>query len=603
LTRHAPNSLKVSCALALTVLALSGDAEAIRVRVAAGSRLDGRVDRAIVGERASGVVVRGTLRDDVGAPVPNSHVSITFFGEANEGAGAAAANRPLPLSQTPLSCAASTGAGDREPHVAPDEYVVDTDQQGEFCVQTMLPIDQGTMKLSFAGTLHHDATAAEIRFDIAHTAIALVFDPDPSIASLDHPIFSVGLRVTASRISKDGWRVVLRDEKGRALGDAPVDPDGLVRIDVPTEKLGDPGPGVLTASLEGTTLAARPISHAIERHARVDLALSGTSLRGVPEDGIDIAVLARSSRGPVAAGAVEVVLGDHPVGAAPIRGGHAALVATFASTRERPAASIRYLADAPWWEPGPALRITMEVQPPGVLRRAPPILLALAIAAWMMRRTWLPRVTRARQKEKERLVPGVAPDVLAVVRPHRPGEGWSGTVIDAHDGHAVAGAVVAIVIPSFPSPSGASAEAARGGSGVIAEVVTDARGQFSMAKDAPRGTALLRVQARWHATFEQPLPPPSEVSVPLVARRRRILDRFVAWASQEWGPWHGTREPTPQQVAARARVSSEQMSPEHAREVQAWARAVEWTAFGGGGVDEGVEQSVSSLEPTRRRKP
>ena len=111
--------------------------------------------------------------------------------------------------------------GARDPHVAPDEYVVDTDAVGSFCVQTSLPIERGTLKLRFAGSSLYDATSAEVPFDLTRPSVALVFDPEPSIASLDRPVFSVGLRVTAPGIAKEGWRVVLRDENERVLGNGP----------------------------------------------------------------------------------------------------------------------------------------------------------------------------------------------------------------------------------------------------------------------------------------------------------------------------------------------------------------------------------------------
>src|SRR5205085_1438352 len=108
------------------------------------------------------------------------------------------------------------------------------------------------------------------------------------IVSLDRPIFSVGLRVIAPGVAKSHWRVTLRDEKNRTLGGGDVDGDGLVRIDVPTEQLGTAGPGELFAALEGASVVAASISHAIERHARVDLELMSPEPRGVSDDGIAI---------------------------------------------------------------------------------------------------------------------------------------------------------------------------------------------------------------------------------------------------------------------------------------------------------------------------
>jgi hypothetical protein len=147
------------------------------------------------------------------------------------------------------------------------------------------------------------------------------------------------------------------------------------------------------------------------------------------------------------------------------------------------------------------------------------------------------------------------------------------------------------VVPSFPG----SVDATNTGP----EAVTNAAGLFTLDPFSLGGKAVLRVRAPWHATIEHALPAPSELSIPMVARRRRLLDRLVAWASREWGPWQGAREPTPGQIASRAKLASDKLGAERSAEVEAWARAVERTAFGRAGVDESAEQSVSTLEPTR----
>jgi hypothetical protein len=449
------------------------------------------------------------------------------------------------------------------------------------------------MVLRFEGSSLYDKTAAEITFDLAALPIALAFDPEPTIVALDRPVYLVWLRVTSAGLSRDGWRVAVRDENGRVLGTGPVGPDGLVRIDVPTDKLGDPGPGELSATLEGAPLPARPVSHRIERHARAELALVGPEPAGVPEDGIPFEVGVRSSRGPVATGSVEATIGDRTVGAAKIRAGRAALVATFAGTRETSVpVSLHYLSDAPWWEPGQELYVGVSVRARSAWRRAPAVLLALIVGAWMTRRSWLPRLAWPARREPRAQAEAVQ-HALQVIREAAPDQGWSGRVLDAHDGYAIEGAVVSIVVPSFPgSPERPSAEA-----------VTGRDGSFTLARASIAGKPMLRVRARWHASFEQPLPPPSEVSIPMVARRRRLLDRLVAWASREWGPWPGAREPTPDQVAAHAKRARDRLGPERAAEVAAWARAVEWTAYGRAEVDEHAEHAVSSLEPSKRGGP
>jgi len=86
-----------------------------------------------------------------------------------------------------------------------------------------------------------------------------------------------------------------------------------------------------------------------------------------------------------------------------------------------------------------------------------------------------------------------------------------------------------------------------------------------------------------------------------VARRRKLLDRLVAWATAEWGAWDGFRDPTPEQVAGRAarRAARGSANPDRAAAVESWARAVESTAFGPAPVDEQAERKVTSLEPPK----
>src|SRR5262249_40317805 len=137
--------------------------------------------------------------------------------------------------------------------------------------------------------------------------------------------------------------------------------------------------------------------------------------------------------------------------------------------------------------------------------------------------------------------------------------------------------------------------------GTLARATTDKAGNFVLvAPHAPR-SARIRTEAPWHSPSEQPLPAPSELSIRMTARKRLLLGRLVQWAGREWGPWAGAREPTPSQVAHRAGRSGDlhRSGADRPGEIQAWARAVEATAFGRGQVDERVERSVLALEPDK----
>ena len=63
----------------------------------------------------------------------------------------------LPL---PRRCTEPAAAGAHDPHVAPDEYVVDSDAQGSFCIRTAVAVERGVMKLRFQGSSVYDESAA-----------------------------------------------------------------------------------------------------------------------------------------------------------------------------------------------------------------------------------------------------------------------------------------------------------------------------------------------------------------------------------------------------------------------------------------------------------
>ena len=104
---------KMALVSAALVLASAGDVGAVKVAIRATAALDARVT-----PDGEAQVIRGTLRDDVGAAVPGAHVEVTVLTEAGK-------RVDLP---PPRPC--STTAGGHAPHAAPDAYVLDTDGQG-----------------------------------------------------------------------------------------------------------------------------------------------------------------------------------------------------------------------------------------------------------------------------------------------------------------------------------------------------------------------------------------------------------------------------------------------------------------------------------------
>jgi hypothetical protein len=383
----------------------------------------------------------------------------------------------------------------------------------------------------------------------------------------------------------------LRDERQKVLGAAAFDSDGYARVEIRTEDLAGPGTGALSAAIDGTPWSTPAVAHAIERRARVELDLEQPRPEGYPDEGIPIAVRAQSVRGDVPTGVVEITVGDQPVGAARVQAGKAVVLARFGAGRAQAAtAQLRYLPDTPWWEPGDPLTLNLRIRPPSPWRRAPVFLLALALAAWLAREPLLARLRMPRRRPRIRLLD--EHQEMQVLRTRKESGDWAGRVFDAHDGTPLARAKVSVVVPGFPG-------ATDDGVSIVVATTTNESGRFVLGATAFQAEARLRIETPLHATFEEPLPPPADLAVPLVSRRRRLLERLVSWAAREWGPGV-LPDPTPAQVIMRAAADVGPGDPatrERADRVRTWARAVERAAFDHAAVDEHAEREVAAREP------
>ncbi|MFO7179909.1 MAG: carboxypeptidase-like regulatory domain-containing protein, partial [Pseudomonadota bacterium] len=272
-------------------------------------------------------------------------------------------------------------------------------------------------------------------------------------------------------------------------------------------------------------------------------------------------------------GSVEALVAGRTVGIAPVHAGRADLrIALGAGERSVPV-KLRYLPAAPWWLPGPEHELTVQVARASALRHLPWAVVLLALGAWILagwRRP--PRTERALEarptpRQPRRASLHWAPEAF-------PSGGWSGAVIDAHDGTPIGGARVCI-----------------SGGGTKRSVTTDARGEFTIDAAPADGPLTVSVHAPWHSELERALPPPGRLTIALVTRRRALLARFVDWAER----WRSAseaspREPTPGEIA---RAASERKH----EDVVAWANAVEAAAFGPDPVDRHREAAVRALEP------
>jgi hypothetical protein len=280
--------------------------------------------------------------------------------------------------------------------------------------------------------------------------------------------------------------------------------------------------------------------------------------------------------------------GNTIVGAAPLRAGSARMIATFSppapassSGPGAPVLRLRYVPDAPWFVPGPELRVEQPTRDPGVWTRLPLLVAAGLMVAWLA----LARMPSAGTASRDRRAPRRASDGSAsAVRPHvallkadAAQAGWKGRVVDAHDGTLVAGARVSIQRRGFERVE------------TITSTVTNEAGQFELAGATSLPYDELVAEGTAYAELRGRIPPAGELQIALVLRRRALLERLIRWAHRRGKPFNAWPEPTPDQVrrAAGADLS-----------VVRWADAVERAAYAGAPIDRGAQAEVDNLAPS-----
>ncbi len=555
--------------------ASAAEAAPTKVHVRGGAQLEA----ALAAGDGDGLVVRGELHDDAQSAL--GATGITLRVAAPRGA----APGPLPsvraCGTTPRGAVRATTG---------NEIAVETDERGAFCVAlSPSPPPGSVVHAAFAGSKLHDATDTDLPVGAEPVPPArpiLRFDPATPNVDLDKAEVALAVTLKLERGDgarapgrREGLRVVLEDERGHRIAEAPTGGDGRARFDASTASLDGPGAGELRARFEGSdSLGKATAIQPVVRSATAQLSTDRKVIEGDPDDGVPLDVTVTSTRGPVEGGIVEAVRGSESVGAAEVKGGRARVLVTFAAERAGDVpVSIRYMPAAPWWHAGPELRISVHASGPGPWRQALLAAVVAALAAWIVR-GWR-RAPKPPYVERDSLAPSapVGRAGIQIVEASVGGEGWRGRVVDAHEGAPIAGATLTVIVPSFE------------GDGIIAQAQSDEHGEFTL--NAKRTSdARLSVESRLHATHEQALPMPSVLVVALITRRRVLLDRLVRWARRYGQPFDGPPEPTPGHVR---RVASRVAS----LEVESWAKRVESAAFGPDPVDAAAEHEAREGEP------
>lgn len=522
--------------------------------------------------------------------------------DANDPVGEAEVQLHLPTGASPFECGSRRRLPLQRSPGGGRVCTVRAAADGSLCLElensardpTLGDPPGGRAEFTYAGDEFHTAARADVDLKPRLGALELAFEAPELSFRLNEAEQRVGVRIEpANPAPRPGSSVTLELEivdnpgQSRPLGSETALVGQTAVFDVPSRLLGGPGAAELVAKSGATdSVGASRVAVPIHKLVLVNLRPSQTELRGFPGTGVEVPLAVESAVGPVTQGWVEVRSQERVVGLGPVAAGNAAPVARFDAPRATETKlSLRYLASEPGWLAAEPTTVTLLIQPPSPWHLWPWLCATTLVGGsvfWGWRR---PR--RSRRSTPPRR-PHLENGPLVVIEARAATSGWTGRVVDAHDGQPIAGARVEIKRAAFVIEAGAGE--------AEASALTDTRGCFNLPATAQAGREgwTLRVAAPWHSACETPLPPASEIEIFLVSRRRALLERLVHWSRRQGQPWSALAEPTPAQVLDSAlRLKA----PGNPAAVIDWARAVERSAYSEAVVDEATEREVTSLEP------
>lgn len=548
----------ISCGMCC---ALSIDAHAAKsLRVRGATRVFAHAGRA-----HGHLLLEGRVTDDASFPVPSAALVVSLGGTAVT-SGVTACG-----SDTPLT-------------------TIKTDESGRFCVWITAAMGAYDVHVDVAATELLAASSAKYDVDLTKQSIALKLDPEPRVIALDGPV--ANLDAIATYDDQDapaiGLPLELSTETGDVVSRTMTARGGRATFLVDPKTLGPPGRGALRVRFAGAedTMASEHVAP-IERDTHVTIALAKDVEAASPEDGVPIELTsALAVASGFATGSVEARLDGVIVGAATLENGKATIHASFVAPNGQKSAAlqVRYVPDAPWLQPSSELTVRVPLKGPSPWRQLPLALGALAVAAWLLvgRSARRQRLDKTIVMQRPPTHEGTAG--ISVVHSSRSRMGkYGGRVVDAHDGTPVARARVSVQVPAFPGTP----------VNVVVSVFADDAGEFAFdLETAPAQEAELVVEAPLHVDLRQKLPAGGVLEIAVVSRRRKLLERLVAWARRRGPPYDVRPEPTPGQVRRAAEAGNPAVAE--------WAGAVEQAAFDAGDVDARVEAEVNALDPEAR---
>jgi hypothetical protein len=554
--------------LALLALLLWPSAASARpVRVRGGARVQAQAQ--FVGDDKDVLELRGRLIDDARAPIEGAWIDL--------------------VSKTGLSMSNTFGCSSPLVTIAPlatppgeSGLRVKTALGGEICLRWRDAPSSGSLALRFGGDTYHAGAELETAFDrrqAQRLATTLRFEPRPLLLDLDKERIAISgrleLALNTAHAARGGNVVTLHDERDKEIARGETAGDGKIRLTIPVGALGPPGVGALVLRFAGNeALGEAKDEQPITRRATVTLALIEPIAATDPGDAATAMIALSTSRGAADGGVLEALVDGIPNGSAQVKDGSAELsIPLDPKAKGSVSAQIRYLPSSPFYQPGAPLLVEISVAPPSVALRVLLMVLVSAAAAWVViswrRSKQLPTLGKGRPL----LTPGVH-----VVHSRRGTKSWNGTVVDAHDGHALEGVRVVVLAPDLE------------GDGVLRECVSDAYGKFAFDLEQRPDGAEIVASSSTHSEERKGLPAGGTLRIALITRRRALLRRLVQWARIRGAPYDAKPDPTPGQVRGSALSTGKP-------EVEAWARRVEDAAFGPGEVDAATEARVREVEP------
>lgn len=551
-----------------------GEASAATIRVRGEASLESRVR---VFENH--VELRSRLTDDTNRPIGKRRVQI-FMAPAQ------------PLKDQVLPCPGSA----TQVFLRDNKYSFETTPDGSSCLRLSGLAPETILTLNYEGDEYFPGAHETVRLQHNKSPVSLQFEPVPSVFSLKETQHNIGLTTRVDTQFFDPQEVslqlVLQELSGEEfpLETARVILGQSIQLTLSSSTLRRPGSAHLIARFAGSeSLSSARTTAPIIRTSEVELTLHGEPKAN--SDGAHFEILAAPHGDISPGGSIELSSSGVPIATVPLQQGRAPVQLFLDPSSERAQLlRARFIPSSPEWLPGAPLDFAVPLPKPSPWARLLFVGAALLLAGWLIRAWLRPGRTEPQASSPQRpFLPGKK--TVDILDQPPAGVGWSGAVLDAHDGAPIASATVSVLMPSFTENP------------VNLTATTDELGSFHITPDAATQDMIshmeglrLRVESPWHSRLEQSIPKAATLRIAMVSRRRWLLDQLVQWSERRGKPWASPGGATPAHIA---QVAAEQQQ----REAEIWARRTEQAAYSAEQPDAYVEQQLESLQPNAEGPP